>query len=104
MQMPGWRKLWSGAHIENMKDDFSSNTVYYSKEGTLIKHGVPPHQGEHTDIMLLKHHLDLDKRPMEIADEVEGMFGTVDRCERFSENYFEYKRHTRVSHDRNMPK
>jgi hypothetical protein len=39
-----------GAHIESMRGDFKSHTVYCSKEGQLIEHGQPPRQGERTDL------------------------------------------------------
>jgi len=104
MRLKGWTKLFPGAHIEAMRGDFSSNTVYCSKEGQLIQHGQPPRQGERTDLNELKVQLDSGKRPMEIADEVDGMFGVVARHERFSENYFEYKRRKVVQHDRAVPK
>ena len=31
------------------------------------------------------------------------MFGVVVRVERFTENYFEYKRHKTLTHDRTLP-
>jgi len=103
MRLPGWKKLLPGAHIEAMRGDFQSNTTYCSKEGQLIQHGQPPRQGERTDLQELKVLLDSGRRPMEIADEVEGMFGVVARTERFSENYFQYKRQKSIENDRGIP-
>ena len=40
---------------------------------------------------------------MEIEDEVDGMFGVVERTERFCENYSEYKRHKCLTDDRSLP-
>jgi hypothetical protein len=57
----------------------------------LIQHGQPPRQGERTDLQELKVQLDSVNRPMEIADEVDGMFGVVARTHRFAESYFQYK-------------
>ncbi len=98
-----WKKLFPTVYIETMKGDFESNTVYYSKQGKLIEHGKPPRQGERTDLMELKHQLDSGRRPMEIVDEVDGMFGIVAHTERFSENYFEYKRRNQLENDRRLP-
>jgi len=104
MPLAGWKKLFPGAHIEAMRSDFAKNEIYCSKEGQLIEHGVRPRQGERSDLNELKVLLDSGKRPMEIADEVEGMFSVVARTERFSENYFEYKRRKVKAHDRELPK
>ena len=103
MKLPGWKKLFPGAHIEAMRGDFKSNTVYCSKEGQLIEHGQPPRQGERTDIQELKVQLDAGKRPLEIADEVDGMFGVIARTHRFAESYFQYKRAKTLAHDRTAP-
>ena len=103
MKLTGWKKLFPGAHIEPMKGDFEQNTAYCSKAGQLITHGKPPRQGERTDLQELKHQLDAGKRPMEIADEVDGMFAVVARTERFADNYFEYKRGLSIKHDRSLP-
>jgi hypothetical protein len=104
MPLPGWKKLFPSAHIEAMRSDFAQNEIYCSKEGQLIEHGVRPCQGERSDLNELKVLLDSGKSPMEIGDEVEGMFSVVARTERFSENYFEYKRRKVVQHDRTLPK
>jgi hypothetical protein len=103
MRLTGWKKLFPGAHIEAMRGDFNSNTIYCSKEGLLIEHGLPPRQGERTDLQELKFQLDAGRKPMEIADEVDGMFGVVARTERFCENYSEYKRRKRLVDDRSLP-
>jgi hypothetical protein len=103
MKLTGWKKLFPGAHIEMMLSDFEHNVTYCSKEGQLIEHGKPPRQGERTDIQELKHQLDLGKRPLEIADEIDGMFSTVAHTHRFAESYFQYKRHKRLEHDRTAP-
>lgn len=103
MRLTGWKKLFPGAHIEAMRGDFTSNTTYCSKEGLLIQHGLPPRQGERTDLQELKVQLDSGKRPMEIADEVDGMFGVVARTHRFAETYFQYKRQRRLQDDRTPP-
>ncbi len=104
MRLTGWKKVFPGAHIETMRGDFTSNTGYCSKEGWLIQHGQPPREGERTDLQELKVQLDSGNRPMEIANEVDGMFGVVARTERFCENYFEYKRLKVIQHDRAVPK
>lgn len=104
MRLTGWKKLFPGAHIEAMRGDFTSNTTYCSKEGQLIKHGQPPRQGERTDLQELKVQLDSGKRPMEIADEVDGMFGVVARTHRFAESYYQYKRQRRLVNERFAPK
>jgi hypothetical protein len=51
----------------------------------------------------LKVQLDAGKRPLEIADEVDGMFGVVARTHRFAESYYQYKRQQRVQNDRTAP-
>jgi hypothetical protein len=86
-----------------MCGDFKSNTIYCSKEGQLIEHGQPPRQGERSDLQELKVQLDAGKRPLEIADEVDGMFGVVGRTHKFVETYFQYKRHKNLVHDRTPP-
>ena len=103
MKLTSWEKLFPGVHIEQMRSDFEHNVDYCSKEGQLIQHGKPPHQGERTDIQELKYQLDLDKRPLEIADEIDGMFSTVAHAHRFSESYFQYKRTKKLAHDRTAP-
>ena len=86
-----------------MRSDFEHNEKYCSKEGQLIDHGVRPRQGERSDLNELKVQLDAGRKPMEITDEVEGMFGVVARTDRFSDNYFEYKRRKTLIHDRTVP-
>jgi hypothetical protein len=103
MKLTDWKKLFPGTHIESMCGDFKSNTTYCSKEGQLIEHGQPPRQGERTDIQELKVQFDAGKRPLEIADEVDGMFGVVARTHRFAESYFQYKRQKRLADDRTVP-
>ena len=103
MRLTGWKKLFPGAHIEAMCGDFTSNTTYCSKEGQLIQHGLHPRQGERTDLQELKVQLDVGKRPLEIADKVDGMFGVVARTHRFTESYFQYKRRKRLQDDRSVP-
>jgi hypothetical protein len=84
MRLPGWKKLFPGAHIEAMCGDFTSNTTYCSKEGMLIEHCLPPRQEVRTDLQELKFQLDAGRQPMEIADEIDGMFSVVALTERFS--------------------
>jgi len=105
VQMPlaGWKKLFPGAHIERMHSDFSKNEKYCSKEGQLIEHGVRPRQGERTDLNELKVQLDAGRKPLEIADEVEGMFGVVAKHHKFAETYYQYKRQKTKAHDRTAP-
>ncbi len=87
-----WKKLFPGAHIEQMRSDFAANEKYCSKEGQLTEHGQRPRQGERTQLQELKVQLDAGKRPLEIADEVDGMFGVIARTHKFAETYFQYKR------------
>jgi hypothetical protein len=89
--------------MEPMMGDFSSNTIYYNKEGKFIEHGKLPHQGERTDIQELKVQVDLGKSPLKIVDEIDGMFGLVSRTHRFAESYFQYKRTKKLAHDRTAP-
>jgi hypothetical protein len=89
--------------MEPMMGDFSSNTIYYNKEGKFIEHGKLPHQGERTDIQELKVQVDLGKSPLKIVDEIDGMFGLVSRTHRFVESYFQYKRTKKLAHDRTAP-
>jgi hypothetical protein len=103
MRLTGWKKLFPGAHIEQVRSDFAANEKYCSKEGQLIEHGQRPRQGERTDLQELKVQLDVGKRPLEIADEVNGMFGVVARTHRFTESYFQYKRAKTLAHDRTVP-
>jgi hypothetical protein len=103
MKLTGWKKLFPGAHIEQMRSDFDANKKYCSKEGQLIEHGQRPRQGERTDLQELKVQLDAGRRPMEIADQVEGMFSVVSRSHRFAESYFQYKRAKTLAHDRTAP-
>jgi hypothetical protein len=103
MKFTVWKKLFPGAHIESMLGDFKSNTIYCSKEGMLTQHGQPPRQGECTDLQELKVQIDAGKRPLEIADEVDGMFSVVARTHKFSETYFQYKRSKKLSNDRTVP-
>jgi hypothetical protein len=103
MKLTGWKKVFPGAHIESMKGDFQSNEKYCSKEGLLVQHGQPPRQGERSDLQELKVQFDVGKKPMQIADEVEGMFGVVARTQRFCETYSEYKRHKLLENDRSLP-
>jgi hypothetical protein len=51
----------------------------------------------------LEVHFDAGKRPLEIADEVDGMFGLVARTHRFAESYFQYKRAKTLANDREPP-
>ena len=51
----------------------------------------------------MKVQLDAGKRPLEIADEIEGMFGLVARTHKFAETYFQYTRHKTLVHDRSVP-
>ncbi len=67
---------------------FKQNTFYCSKEGQLIEHDKPPHQGECTDLQELEVQFDVGKRPFEIADEVDGMFTVVVRTHKFAETLF----------------
>ena len=92
MSLKVWKKLFPGAHIEQMRSDFAVNEKYCSKEGQLIEHGVRPRQGERTDLNELKVQLDAGRKPLEIADEVEGMFGVVAKHHKFAETYYQYKR------------
>ena len=69
----------------------------------MIEHDELPREGECTDLNELKVHLDADKRPLEITDEVDGMFGVVDRHHKFAETYFQYKRKKTLSHDHTTP-
>lgn len=103
MKLTGWKKLFIGAHIESMRGDFKSNEKYCSKEGQLTEHGQRPRQGERTDLQELKIQLDAGRRPLEIADEVDGMFTVVAKHHRFAETYFQYKRHKKLAHDREAP-
>ena len=48
IKLGGWKKLFPGAHIEQMRSDFAANERYCSKEGQLIEHGQHPRQGERT--------------------------------------------------------
>jgi len=97
------RILSGPCHIEQMRNDFDANVKYCSKEGQLIEHGQLPRQGERTDLNELKGQRDAGKRPLEIGDEVDGMFGVVTRTHRFTESYFQYKRHKTLMHDRTAP-
>jgi hypothetical protein len=103
MRLTAWKKLFPGAHIEQMRSDFAANEKYYSKEGQLIEHGVRPRQGERSDLQELKVQLDAGRSHMEIADQVEGMFAVVARNERFAENYSGYKRRMLLKDDRSLP-
>jgi len=103
MPLAGWKKLFPGAHIEQMRSDFAKNEKYCSKEGQLIEHGKRPRQGERTDLTEMKVQIDAGKRPLEIADEVDGMFGVVARHHKFAETYFQYKRAKTLAHDRTAP-
>lgn len=103
MKLTGWKKLFPGANIEMIAGDFAPNHTYSSKEGQLIEHGQHPHQGEHTDLQELKVQLDEDKRPLEIANEVDGMFGVVVRTHKFAEKYWQYKRQHRLENERFTP-
>jgi hypothetical protein len=103
MKLTGWKKVFPGAHIESMKGDFQSNEKYCSKEGLLVHHGQPPRQGERSDLQELKVQFDAGKKPMQIVDEEEGMFGVVARTQRFCETYSEYKRHKFLEDDRSLP-
>ncbi len=47
--------------------------------------------------------MDLGKRPLEIADEIDGMFSTVVHAHRFIESYFQYKHTKKLTHDRTGP-
>ena len=85
------------------RSDFAKNEKYCSKEGQLIEYGQLPRQGERTDLNELKVQLDTGKRPLEIADEVDGMFGVVARHHKFTETYYQYKRQKKLVHDRTVP-
>jgi hypothetical protein len=69
----------------------------------LIEHGTLPKQGERSDLNELKVLLDAGRQPLEIADNVPGMFAVVARTERFAENYSQYKRQKLVEHERGLP-
>jgi hypothetical protein len=56
----------------------------FAKEGMLIEHCLPPRQEVRTDLQELKFQLDAGRQPMEIADEIDGMFSVVALTERFS--------------------
>ncbi len=86
-----------------MRSDFEANAKYCSKEGQLIEHGQRPRQGECSNLQDLKVQLDVGKRPLEIGDEVDGMFSVVAHTHRFAESYFQYKRTKRLAHDRTAP-
>jgi hypothetical protein len=101
--LKGWKRIFPGAHIEQMFGDFQDNEKYCSKEGQLIEHGVRPRQGERTDINQLKVLLDAGRQPLDIAENEPEMFAVVARTERFAENYSQYKRQKLVQHDRSLP-
>lgn len=103
IKLGGWKKLFPGAHIEIMRSDFAANAKYCSKEGQLIEHGQRPRQGERTDLTELKVQLDAGKRPLEIARDVDGMFGVVAKHHRFAESYTSYIRRDKLKNDRTLP-
>lgn len=42
MRLTGWKKIFKGAHIEEMRGTFAQNEKYCSKEGQLIEMGERP--------------------------------------------------------------
>jgi hypothetical protein len=103
MSLAVWCKLFPGAHIESMISDFKANEKYCSKEGQLIEHGVRPRQGERSDLNELKVHLDAGSKPLDIAEDDDGMFSVVARHHKFAEIYSQHKRRKTLAHDRTVP-
>ena len=101
--LPVWKKIFPGAHIEQMRSTFVKNEKYCSKEGQLIEHDTLPKQGQRSDINTLKVHLDAGKRPLPVPDEEDGMFSVVARHHRFAETYYQYKRQKTKGHDHTAP-
>lgn len=97
------RKLFPGCHVEPMYGSLRQNEAYCSKEGELIKLGVPPSQGERNDILQVKRKLDQGERVMTIAEK-DYHFPTVMRTYRFFEKYEHHIRTKTIRLDRTMPK
>jgi hypothetical protein len=90
-------------HFEKMNGTFEQNDVYCSKEGELIKVGVPPMKnGQHKTVLEVKKRLDSGKRVMEIAEDDE-MFPTVARQSKFFYEYQNYKRTKTLEQNRDAP-
>lgn len=103
MRFSAWKKLFPGAHIEEMKGNFRQNTTYCSKEGSYQHFGEKPMEnGRKRTVLQYKERIDNGERVLDIAEDDE-MFPTYVQ---YRQGLHEYKRHKRekeVQNDRSMP-
>lgn len=53
MRFPAWKKLFVGAHLEEMRGNFRENAAYCSKEGQLVEFGEKPNENGKTCVVTM---------------------------------------------------
>jgi len=89
-----------GHHIEPMYGSFKDNEVYCSKEGSFIKLGHEPAQGNRTDIEYL---VERAKEGVDWMQDIDTHAGTIARSHRFLDLVREKARHARLKTDTTQP-
>jgi len=106
MRLTGWKKIFPGDHIEQMRGTFAENEKYCSKEGSYHKYGTPPMaNGLQRTMELVKRKCDdiaEGETVMDIAEDPE-LFQTVSRCTPFLKEYVQHVRGKKIKHDHNPP-
>lgn len=107
LRLTGWKKLFPGAHIEQMYGTFTQNETYCSKEGKYHTLGEKPMEnGVKRTMADLKRKLDEiapSESVMDIAKSSEDMFSALSRCSRFAKEYAENVRKHQVKGDHSAP-
>lgn len=95
-------RLFPGCHAEIMRGSMKQNEQYCSKEGTLIKYGTEPHQGQRSDLIGVKHKIDEGAKTMDLAEE-DQHFAVIARYNKFFEKYENYRFWKKVKYDYTQP-
>lgn len=104
MRLTQWKKIFPGAHIEQMRGSFVQNEKYCSKQSELIEFGQKPmHDGKRRSDLLVKDEIDKDpsKSMEQIYDETE-LLPALTYKTAFN-GYREYKRFKTIKDDNSAP-
>jgi len=106
MRLTGWKKIFPGDHIEQMRGSFMHNEAYCSKEGSYHKFGEPPMaDGLHYGMELVKRRAEVlaaGETAMDIAEDPE-CFSEVMRCTNSIEKYIAHHRGKKIRRDFTPP-
>lgn len=102
-RLSGWKKLFPGAHIEQMFGSLEQNDKYCSKESELVVMGQKPNpNGVSSKFLEVKQKVDDGQEVMDIACEPE-FFETVIRYRHGFQSYERHVRKKTKQEDRTMP-